>query len=70
MMAVHTTLQASDLGEDLRPLREAIERAVPHGRTNDGRKGDKGTWADPPARVREACGGGRSSPDAAARAWW
>jgi tRNA-splicing ligase RtcB len=54
MMAVHTTLCASDLGEDRRPLREAIERAVPHGRTNDGRKGDRGAWADAPARVREA----------------
>lgn len=31
MMAVHTTLKASDLPDDLKPLRTAIERAVPVG---------------------------------------
>jgi tRNA-splicing ligase RtcB len=54
MMAVHTTLTAQDLGSDLAPLRAAIERAVPHGRTNHGGKGDKGAWGDPPARVKVA----------------
>lgn len=54
MMAVRTTLGAPDLGEDLRPLRAAIERAVPHGRTNHGGKGDRGAWASPPDRVRAA----------------
>jgi tRNA-splicing ligase RtcB len=54
MMAVHTTLTAADLGSDLAPLRAAIEKAVPHGRTNHGGHGDKGAWGNPPARVREA----------------
>ncbi|MBA3549340.1 MAG: RtcB family protein, partial [Nannocystis sp.] len=43
MMAVETSLKASDLPDNLAPLRAAIERAVPHGRTvNHGR--DKGAW--------------------------
>ncbi len=54
MMAAHTTLRAGDLESDLRPLRDAIERAVPHGRTHDGRKGDRGAWSEPPPRVQEA----------------
>jgi tRNA-splicing ligase RtcB (3'-phosphate/5'-hydroxy nucleic acid ligase) len=54
MMAVRTTLRAADLPEDRKPLREAIERAVPHGRTNDGRRGDKGAWGEPPSPVKDA----------------
>jgi tRNA-splicing ligase RtcB len=54
MMAVRTTLRASDLPEDRHPLREAIERAVPHGRSHDGRRGDKGAWANPPPAVQAA----------------
>ncbi len=50
MMAVETSLKASDLPDNLAPLRAAIERAVPHGRTaNRGR--DKGAWTDPPKPV-------------------
>ena len=44
MMAVKTTLQADHLPDNLRPLRTAIEQAVPHGRTNRGGKGDRGAW--------------------------
>jgi len=54
MMAQRTTLHAADLPADLHPLREAIERAVPHGRTNNGRPGDKGAWGTPPPRVAAA----------------
>src|ERR1043166_5392108 len=36
MMAVETSLNARDLPDNLKPIREAIERAVPHGRTNHG----------------------------------
>ena len=39
MMAVQTSLTASDLPDDLAPLRTAIERAVPHGRTASGGRG-------------------------------
>ncbi|HMG57858.1 MAG TPA: RtcB family protein [Kofleriaceae bacterium] len=49
MMAVETTLAASQLPDDLGPLRSAIERAVPHGRTANGGKNDRGAWHDLPA---------------------
>src|SRR5271169_5479191 len=46
MAAARTTLGASDLPDDLKPLRRAIEVAVPHGRTNRGRRGDAGAWRE------------------------
>jgi len=54
MMAVRTTLTASDLPDDLRGIRRDIEKAVPHGRTNHGGRGDRGSWEDPPARAADA----------------
>jgi tRNA-splicing ligase RtcB len=53
-MAVRTSLAASQLPDNLRPLRDAIENAVPHGRTNNGGPGDRGTWSAPPPRVEDA----------------
>ena len=44
MMAVETTLTASDLPDDLRELRTAIEKAVPHGRSDNGGRNDRGAW--------------------------
>jgi tRNA-splicing ligase RtcB len=44
MMAVETTLAASQLPDSLRELRLAIEAGVPHGRTNNGGRGDRGAW--------------------------
>jgi tRNA-splicing ligase RtcB len=55
MMAVETTMAASQLPDSLKALRLAIEEAVPHGRSNDGRKGDRGAW--------------RSVPEAPSVAW-
>lgn len=52
MCAVRTTLTASDLPDDLRPLYEDIVKAVPHGRAKKGR--DHGAWADPPDAVATA----------------
>lgn len=49
VMAVHTTLNAHDLPDNLHNIRTAIERAVPHGRTDHGRESDRGAWAKPPA---------------------
>src|SRR5437870_6743785 len=46
MMAVQTTLRAGDLPSNLHPLREAIERAVPHGGP-----GERGSWPGAPDRV-------------------
>jgi tRNA-splicing ligase RtcB len=54
MMAVETTLIASQLPDTLRPLRTAIERAVPHGRTHNGGRGDRGAWHNVPADVAQA----------------
>src|SRR5579871_4887756 len=41
MMAVRTSLTANDLPDNLAGIRSAIEKAVPHGRTNHGGKGDR-----------------------------
>jgi tRNA-splicing ligase RtcB len=54
MMAVETSLTAARLPETLAPLRTAIERAVPHGRTANGGRGDRGAWHDIPATTGDA----------------
>ncbi|HEX5051131.1 MAG TPA: RtcB family protein [Planctomycetota bacterium] len=54
MMAVRTSLTANDLPDNLKGLRSTIERVVPHGRTSGGRKGDRGAWANLPARAEDA----------------
>jgi tRNA-splicing ligase RtcB (3'-phosphate/5'-hydroxy nucleic acid ligase) len=54
MMAVRTSLAASDLPDDLAPLRKAIERAVPHGRSIGRTKRDVGAWGDLPVAVEAA----------------
>jgi tRNA-splicing ligase RtcB len=50
MMAVQTTLSASQLPDNLRGIRTAIEKAVPHGRTDNGGRKDKGAWRELPKR--------------------
>lgn len=44
MMAVQTTLNATDLPDNLHKVRSDIEVAVPHGRTDNGGKNDRGAW--------------------------
>ncbi len=44
MMAVKTSLKATDLPDNLREMRSAIEAAVPHGRTDNGGRNDRGGW--------------------------
>lgn len=56
MCAAMTSLTASDLPDNLFGVREAIEKAVPHGRTNNGQPGDRGSWGEPPAEVLAAYG--------------
>lgn len=51
MIAVKLDLTASDLPENLHALRSEIESRVPHGRTDNGGKNDKGAWADTPGAV-------------------
>jgi tRNA-splicing ligase RtcB (3'-phosphate/5'-hydroxy nucleic acid ligase) len=52
MMACKTTLTAEDLPDNLAPLRSAIERAVPHGRSPGAR--DPGAWGKVPGAVDTA----------------
>lgn len=49
MIAAKTTLNARDLPDSLAPLRSAIERAVPHGRSPG--KRDQGAWYNVPEQV-------------------
>lgn len=51
MIAVRTSLTASDLPDNLSGLRSTIEQAVPHGRTNTRSRRDKGAWSTPPEEV-------------------
>ena len=53
MMAVETNLNARDLPDNLKGIRTAIEKAVPHGRTCHGGRGDVGAWQKIPARNAE-----------------
>jgi len=53
MMAVQTDLNARDLPENLKGIRSAIEKAVPHGRTSHGGRGDRGAWHEIPLRNQE-----------------
>src|SRR6266699_1760687 len=53
MMAVQTSLRANHLPDNLHGIRTAIEKAVPHGRTDNGGKNDRGAWSDAPARHLE-----------------
>ncbi|MGL5004054.1 MAG: RtcB family protein, partial [Casimicrobium sp.] len=48
MIACKTTLTANALPDNLAPLRDAIERAVPHGRVAQRGRRDPGAWDTPP----------------------
>ncbi|MCR4315729.1 MAG: RtcB family protein [Planctomycetes bacterium] len=48
MTAVRTTLTAGRLPDNLRAIRDEIEKAVPHGRTDNGGRNDRGAWHDIP----------------------
>ena len=54
MIASRTNLVASQLPDDLRALRSSIEAAVPHGRTDNGGRNDKGAWSRLPDAQRAA----------------
>ena len=51
MMAVQTGLTADQLPDNLSTVRSDIEAAVPHGRTDNGGKNDRGAWGDLPLSV-------------------
>lgn len=46
MMAVRTSLVASDLPDNLHAMRCSIEADVPHGRTDNGGPNDRGAWGE------------------------
>lgn len=50
MYAERLLIMRKSLG-DLARVRAAIERAVPHGRTNDGKRGDRGAWFNVPMHI-------------------
>lgn len=54
MMAVKTSLNASQLPDNLHSIRCDIEAAVPHGRTDNGGRNDVGGWSDVPRHVSYA----------------
>jgi tRNA-splicing ligase RtcB (3'-phosphate/5'-hydroxy nucleic acid ligase) len=54
MMAIETDLPAARLPDSLKSLRTAIEKAVPHGRSSNGGKGDRGAWHNVPAPAAKA----------------
>ncbi|WP_340647665.1 RtcB family protein [Phenylobacterium sp.] len=51
MMAVRTSIRAEHLPDNLAGIRSAIEAAVPHGRTDNGGRNDKGAHADEPPAI-------------------
>lgn len=51
MVAAKTSLKAKDLPDNLKAVRSAFEAAVPHGRTNDRGRRDRGAWGNIPALV-------------------
>src|SRR5688500_18176809 len=54
MSAVQTDLPASLLPDSLKELRLAIEKAVPHGRTSNGGRGERGAWHNIPNQTSAA----------------
>lgn len=57
MMAVRTSLRAEHLPDNLAAIRSDIEAAVPHGRTDNGGRGDVGAWqAEAPASAQARWG--------------
>ncbi len=57
MMAVQTGLTADQLPDNLSAVRSDIEAAVPHGRTDNGGKNDRGAWGDLPESASNRWGG-------------
>lgn len=53
MMAVLTNATKETFKDHLPELRATIEQAVPHGRTNDGKPGDRGAWGTVPEGIEQ-----------------
>lgn len=64
MNAVRLDLTASDLPDNLHEMRSAIEKAIPHGRTDNGGANDRGAWGSVPGDVWDAFGALKPRRDA------
>lgn len=53
MVAHKLSLRPDQLPDSLSAVRSAIEAAIPHGRTDNGGKGDRGAWNDVPPEIAE-----------------
>ncbi len=54
MMAQRLNIRSEELPDNLSGMRSEIERSVPHGRTNQGKAGDRGAWNEPLKEVGSA----------------
>lgn len=54
MVACKTNISATDLPDSLKLMRDNIERAIPHGRTDRGGRNDRGAWGTVPDQVADA----------------
>lgn len=54
MKAVRLNLFAHELPDSLLGIRTALEKAIPHGRTDNGGVNDRGSWGEAPATVQQA----------------
>ncbi len=54
MCAVRTPLTSAALGDSGKAIFDAISKAIPHGRTDNGGANDRGAWSEPPSDVRFA----------------
>lgn len=54
MIAQKIGMKASQLPDNLRTIRDAIEKAIPVGRTDNGGKNDRGAWGDLPPLTAHA----------------
>lgn len=55
VIAIKTSLMASELPDDLSMLRAAIEASIPHGRSDNGGVNDRGSWGNVPYELFEEC---------------
>lgn len=51
MMACRLNITANDLPDNLHALRSEIEASIPHGRTDNGGKNDRGAWGEIPEDI-------------------
>ena len=53
MMAHRLNMTADQLPDSLGHVRSMIEAAIPHGRTDNGGRNDRGAWGEPPEAVQK-----------------